>query len=260
MALTLKNPHSVMAALVSRPQDVVEVRIPAAGVSEAWQQVRELAQQKRVNVRTVSGGPAGQNAGGRRDPRDQRGGGAGAKDGRTALSEALVKDREPVALEELLANVDPNQGLWLAFDGLLDPHNVGAIFRTAAFFGVKGIMMTRDRAATLGPVVYDTACGGVENVPFCIETNLNRCLEKAKEAGLWILGTSEHAKARYDQVARDRAWLLVLGNEESGMRKQVEKNCDEICAIPPASADAGEVTSLNVSVAAGILISRFAPP
>ncbi len=115
--------------------------------------------------------------------------------------------------------------------------------------------MTADRAAPLSAVVYDVASGGVEAVPFAIENNLRRALEAAKAAGLWILGSSEHAERGIDAVARDRPWLLVLGNEEGGLRRLTLETCDEVCRIAPGG-DA--VTSLNVAVAAGILIATLA--
>jgi 23S rRNA (guanosine2251-2'-O)-methyltransferase len=85
--------------------------------------------------------------------------------------------------------------------------------------------------------------------------NLQRGFEVAREAGLWILGASEHAKEDVSKIERDRPWLLVLGNEEKGMRRLTEESCDVLCGIKPKSRG---VTSLNVSVAAGILMSRLA--
>ena len=139
----------------------------------------------------------------------------------------------------------------MALDSLQDPQNLGAIFRAAAFFGIRGIIMTTERSAPMTATVYDIAAGGVEHVPMVQAINLKQALEKAKEAGLWILGTSEHAKETLSSVARDRPWLVVVGNEEKGMRRLTEESCDVICAIPPAGDG---VTSLNVSVATGILL------
>ena len=165
-----------------------------------------------------------------------------------------MRERAPQPLDRLYAGA-AGGGLWLALDAIQDPHNVGSIFRTAAFFGVRGVVMTADRAAPLSAVVYDVASGGVEAVPFAVETNLRRALEAAKAAGLWILGSSEHAERGVDAVARDRPWLLVLGNEEGGLRRLTLETCDEVCRIAPGG-DA--VTSLNVAVAAGILIAALA--
>jgi 23S rRNA (guanosine2251-2'-O)-methyltransferase len=186
----------------------------------------------------------------RADPRRRE------REGGRAGPEASVKERAPVTFEALYARRggEAGPGLWLALDSLQDPHNVGSIFRSAAFFGVRGIVMTSDRAAPLSAVVYDVASGGVEAVPFAVETNLRRALQAAKDAGLWILGSSEHATKAIEDVPRDRPWLLVLGNEEYGLRRLTLETCDEVCQIPP-KGDA--VTSLNVSVAAGILIATL---
>ena len=93
-----------------------------------------------------------------------------------------------------------------------------------------------------------------EAVPFAVETNLRRALEAAKAAGLWILGSSEHAERSVEDIPRDRPWLLVVGNEEDGLRRLTLETCDEVCQIAPK----GEaVTSLNVSVATGILIATL---
>jgi 23S rRNA (guanosine2251-2'-O)-methyltransferase len=146
--------------------------------------------------------------------------------------------------------------LWLALDQIQDPHNVGAIFRTAAFFGVAGILITRDRSAPLNGTVYDVASGGVEIVPFSNPPNLSRALEVAKKAGLWVLGASEHADRDISQVDRSRSWVLVLGNEEKGLRRLTIENCDELCRITSRST----IGSLNVSVAAGILIAALTQP
>jgi 23S rRNA (guanosine2251-2'-O)-methyltransferase len=259
MALQIHNPHSVLAALQTRPQDVLEIMIPgggpggvqAASDNDAWGRVADLARQKKVPLHSA------QRGGGRpQGRRDGRGEGRGDSDGRTSSAHASIKERTGIAVEELFSNAREKKGghgLWLALDSLQDPHNVGAIFRAAGFFGVQGILLTSERSAPLTATVYDVACGGVEYVPFTLQTNLQRAFEVAKEAGLWILGTSEHAHDSLSSIQKDRPWLMVLGNEEKGMRRLTEEACDLLCKIPSA----GRVTSLNVSVAAGILISTL---
>jgi 23S rRNA (guanosine2251-2'-O)-methyltransferase len=169
---------------------------------------------------------------------------------------AFVRPRPSLELEELFSS-SVKRGIWLALDCLQDPHNVGAIFRAAAFFGVQGIVLTEDRSAPLSSVVYDVASGGMEAVPFSVQTNLRRSLDVAKKHDLWVLGSSEHAKQNVAQIDRDRRWLLVVGNEEKGMRRLTTEHCDELCTIPCASE---VVTSLNASVATGILLSHLTQP
>jgi 23S rRNA (guanosine2251-2'-O)-methyltransferase len=247
MSIQVHNPHSVLAAIETRPEDVVEVAVSssAAGNDDAWERVVEAAKRAKIRVQSGSRGGGPKNAA-RRDE----------KDGRTSGAHAVLKERAGISAEELFEEARERadgKGLWLALDCLQDPHNVGAIFRAAAFFGVQGIILTQERSAPLTGTVYDVACGGVEHVPFTLQTNLQRAFEIAKDRGLWILGTSEHAADDLASVAKDRPWLLVLGNEEKGMRRLTEETCDVLCKISPL----GRVTSLNVSVAAGIFISTL---
>ncbi|MCA9848842.1 MAG: RNA methyltransferase [Dehalococcoidia bacterium] len=248
--LTLRNPHSVLAALATRPDAVAEVRIPGGKPHGAWERVVTEARRHGCTVRATSERDERGERGDRGPRRPQPGG------GRTG-AEAYVDDREPEPLEALFESRPEGAsgaGLWLALDQVQDPHNVGAIFRTAAFFGVRGIVMTDVRAASLTSVVYDVASGGVESVPFAVEKNLRRALEAAKRAGVWILGTSEHAQRDVTQVPVDRPWLLVVGNEEAGLRRLTLETCDDVCRVAPHGND---VTSLNVSVATGILIATL---
>lgn len=246
--LQLKNPHSVLAALKERPQDVSRIVLTTADASDsdAWGRVARLAKQSNIPVTSGTGG----------DARRGSSGGPKTAGGRLGSSEAWVAERAPVALEELFQGAKERasgKGLWLALDSLQDPQNVGAVFRTAAFFGVQGIIVTQERSAPLSSAVYDVASGGMEFVPFVFQVNLKQALEFAKEAGVWVLGTSEHAHDPLTSIERDRPWLAVLGNEERGMRRLTEETCDVLCQIKPL----GQVHSLNVSVAAGVVMSRL---
>lgn len=236
MSLTLRNPHSVIAALETRPQDVLELRVDAARAGDAWG--RAVALAERAGIAVTSGFRRG------RRPKN-------AGEGRTGSAEATVKPRGESALADLFCSSEGEHGLWLALEQIQDPHNVGAIFRTAAFFGIRGIVLTSARSAPLTATVYDVGAGGVEYVPFVQQANLGRAMEVAKKSGLWVLGTSEHADRDFADVDRDRDWLLLLGNEESGLRRLTLERCDEVCSLKPR----GAVTSLNVSVAGGVLMA-----
>ncbi len=241
-SLKLTNPHSVLAAMKTRPQDVLEVHASPARSNEGWIRVIEEARALRIPVRE----PLDREHGGRRHNKDG---------GRVGTTFAVVRERNGIPLSDLFQSSVP-RGIWLAFDQLQDPHNVGAVFRTASFFGVQGIMLTVDRSAPISATVYDVASGGVEYVPFTFQTNLARGIEVAKENNMWVLGTSEHAEMNLNDVDRDRRWLIVIGNEEKGLRRLTLDRCDQICQIPPV----GEVDSLNVSVAAGILMATLSRP
>ncbi len=243
--LILKNPHSVLAAFDVRPEAVAAVTVTSLKPAGAWGEVVEAARRLGVPVKV----------GAERSLGPRRGG--GDKSGRLGGTEAVVKEREPATLDELFAGVDRNEfGLWLALDQVQDPHNAGAVFRTAAFFGVRGLILTRDRSAPMSAVVYDTASGGVEHVPFAQPANLRAALEAGKSAGLWVLGSSEHEGDDVFDVPRDRPWLLVLGNETSGMRRLTGATCDATCRLTPR----GPVTSLNVSAAAAALVAALHRP
>ncbi|QDT39659.1 23S rRNA (guanosine(2251)-2'-O)-methyltransferase RlmB [Stratiformator vulcanicus] len=241
MSLTLRNPHSVLAALETRPRDVSAIVLRSGKASGAWGDVVALAEQHAIHVRS-------EGRGGGLKPR------GGPKDSRVGIAEAQLKERTPASLDEVLGHrPDEGYGLWIGIDRVQDPHNVGAIFRTAAFFGVRGVIVTKDQSAPLSPVVYDTACGGMEAMPFAQPTNLARALQLAKENDIWVLGSSEHAEQDVFEVPRDRDWLLILGNEEKGLRRLTAEHCDMMCRLTPR----GPVTSLNVSAAASALISAL---
>ena len=236
MPIYLKNPHSILAVLDKRPQDVYEIKL--VNSSGVWDEVQARAEE--IGIRIDTSGKTRRN----RKEDSARGG----------KSEAQIKEHPGVSLDAITVEVSDNQpGLWIALDTLQDPRNVGAIFRSAAFFGAKGIVLTRDRSAPLSSVVYDVASGGIEHMPFSVQTNLSRTLDEAKKAGLWILGSSERADMDLSQVNPDRPWLLVLGNEERGLRRLTLEKCDTVCQFPSR----GNSPSLNVAVAAGILMHRL---
>jgi 23S rRNA (guanosine2251-2'-O)-methyltransferase len=248
--LELRNPHSVLAALKHRPDDVREIRVPAGKPYGTWADVADIARSQGISV-------VAQQV----DAEARRGKKTQGKSERIGIATAIVFEhpgiQTPAKLLSTASESDQNaSGLWLALDCLQDPHNVGAMFRTAAFFGVKGILLTKDRSAPMTGTVYDVAAGGVESVPFCLVPNLAKSLEIAKKAGLWLLGTSEHEATSYVDVLPDRQWLLVIGNEEKGLRRLTLDTCDVVCGIPAQ----GDVTSLNASVAAAIMIARLSPP
>ena len=258
MSLSLRNPHSVLAALRLRPGSVTSVSPPTGRPTPAWAAVLDAAHA--ANVPLVDAAP--RTGGGRRSRR----GGPPARDARGGGGEALVAPKPAVGLGELFRDVDPDApGLWLALDRIQDVQNLGAVFRNAAFFGVKGVIFTRDQSAPLTAAAYDVACGGVEAVPHAAPANLASALSKAKEAGLWALGTSEHAdpgvpSGPVDDVDRTRPWLVVIGGEEKGLRKRTLDLCDEVCRIPPGPGNVGPVTSLNASVACGAILAALSRP
>ena len=254
--LELKNPHSAYAAIKARPQDVIEVVIKGNRPEGMWDKVLQLAQTTGVAVRSGIANIELKQSRQRSSKHQNK-----EKTERAGHAWAVVKAKANEPLDQLFHQADNNDnndenqkpGLWLALDCLQDPHNVGAIFRTAGFFGVNGVIVTQDRSAPINGTVYDVASGGMESTPFSVETNLSRTLTKAKDAGLWILGASEHATEPLNTIEHDRPWLLVIGNEEKGIRRLTRDRCDTLCSIPAK----GTVNSLNASAAAAVLIAHF---
>ena len=138
----------------------------------------------------------------------------------------------------------------LVLDGIQDPHNLGACLRTADAAGVHAVIMPRDRAVGITPVVRKVASGAVDSVPVFTVTNLARVLRQLREAGVWIYGASDDAGQDVYATDLNGPLALVLGAEGKGLRRLTREHCDALLAIPMA----GQVTSLNVSVATGILL------
>ena len=143
--------------------------------------------------------------------------------------------------------------LFLAIDHITDEGNLGAILRTAAFFGVNGIIIPKDRSARVSGAVMKRSSGGHAHVPVSLVVNLARAIEELDESGFWIIGTSgDGNKAIYD-FAFSGDILLILGNEEKGIGPIILKRCHQTLNIPSS----GKINALNVSVAAGVVISEI---
>jgi 23S rRNA (guanosine2251-2'-O)-methyltransferase len=151
-------------------------------------------------------------------------------------------------LDHLIEKATPP--LVLVLDGVTDPHNLGACLRTAEASGVTLVMAPKDRAVGLTPTVRKVASGAAERLPFIQVTNLARSLDKLKELGLWVIGTSDVADEGLFQARLEGPLALVMGAEGKGMRQLTQKHCDSLISIPML----GKVESLNVSVATGVCL------
>jgi len=138
----------------------------------------------------------------------------------------------------------------LILDCVQDPHNLGAILRTADAAGVHAVVAPKDKAVGITETVRRVSVGAADHVPFVQVTNLARTMDKLKAAGVWLVGTSDRAeRSVYEQDLKGPLGL-VLGAEEKGMRRLTEENCDFLISIPMA----GKVECLNVSVATGVCL------
>lgn len=155
----------------------------------------------------------------------------------------------PKSLDDLLDEVQ-GPPLLLVLDGVTDPHNLGACLRVADAAGVHAVIAPKDRAAGIGATVSKVASGAAETIPYFMVTNLARTLDELKERSIWIVGADERAdKTLYDaELPAAVAW--VLGAEGEGMRRLTRERCDLLVKIPMA----GNVASLNVSVASGVCL------
>jgi 23S rRNA (guanosine2251-2'-O)-methyltransferase len=140
--------------------------------------------------------------------------------------------------------------LLLVLDGVTDPHNLGACLRTADAAGVHAVILPKDRSAAVDGVARKVAAGAAEFVPVASVTNLARALDALKERGIWVVGTEGGAAQTLYAADLKRPLALILGAEGSGMRRLTRERCDFVVRIPMA----GQVESLNVSVAAGVAL------
>ncbi|WP_430458387.1 23S rRNA (guanosine(2251)-2'-O)-methyltransferase RlmB [Rheinheimera sp.] len=143
-----------------------------------------------------------------------------------------------------------SQPFLLILDGITDPHNLGAILRSADAAGVNAVIAPKDRAAKLTAVVRKVACGAAEAVPFIAVTNLARTIRELKDAGVWVLGAAGETETTIYQASLSGPLALAMGAEGDGLRRLTKELCDGLVKIPMF----GAVSSLNVSVATGICL------
>lgn len=227
--------HAVEALLRHHPKRVKQVWLAEGRGDPRVQVLIELAAQARVSV-------------GQCERREMDAWVEGVHQG-------VVADVSPsqvwgeAMLEELLDRAE-GPPLLLVLDGVTDPHNLGACLRTADAAGALAVIVPKDKSATLNATVRKVACGAAEVIPLVAVTNLARTLEKLQQRGLWVVGTAGEAEqSLYDQDLTGPI-VLVMGAEGRGMRRLTREHCDYLVRLPMA----GSVSSLNVSVAAGVCL------
>lgn len=223
--------HPVREALrAGRPLDRVMILKGAAG--PRLQELIDLCRERGVPVRFES-----------RETLDRAAAGA-PHQGVVAFGAA----EKFASLEQTAAG-----GLHVVLDGIEDPHNLGAIIRTAHAAGAAAVVIPERRAAGLTDVVARAAAGALAYVPVVRVVNINRALDELKEKGYWIYGLDERGEYAYDEVEFLKPSAIVLGGEGRGLHEHVAKRCDFRVSIPMA----GGVASLNVSVAAGVVLFEW---
>ncbi len=164
---------------------------------------------------------------------------------------AFLREREFLTIEDLLVpRADGGHRFFLALDGVEDPHNLGALLRTADGAGVDGVVVPERRAAPLTATVAKSSAGASEHVRIARVTNVVRVLERMKQDNVWVVGLDERGTPDYTEFDFRTDCVLVLGSEGTGLHDLVRKTCDHLLRIPMA----GNVSSLNVSVAGAVVM------
>lgn len=163
---------------------------------------------------------------------------------------------EGISVQDMvIAAMNKTDVILVMLDQVTDPHNVGAILRSASAFGAAGLIMQKKHAPELDGVLAKSACGAVEHVPVAYETNLSRAIEELKEGGFFVFGFDEHTNKSIRDIKPGGKAVLVLGSEGDGIRRLVKEHCDELLKLPTE----GPIQSLNVSNAAAVALYALAP-
>jgi len=174
------------------------------------------------------------------------------RDSRRGVHQGVIAEIEEAAdysIEEIISGAS-EAPLVVVLDGIEDPHNLGAILRTADAAGVDGVVVQSRRAASRGGVAAKASAGALAHVKIAEVVNIARAVEKLKEAGVWTVGLAAEAADFYDAIDLTLPTALVLGAEGAGLRRLVRERCDRLASIPMR----GHIGSLNVSVAAGVVL------
>jgi 23S rRNA (guanosine2251-2'-O)-methyltransferase len=163
---------------------------------------------------------------------------------------AVTSAKQYSDLDDVVGAKRGQYSLVVVLDGVEDPHNLGAILRTADAAGADGVVIPERRAAAVTGTVTKVSAGASEHLPIAKVTNIARSVEELKDRNIWTVGLDEHGKQAYDALDYKMDCALVLGAEGKGLHDLVKKKCDFLVSIPML----GKVSSLNVSVAAGVVL------
>jgi len=227
--------HAVTTLLQRSPEKVTELWVVQSRSDKAMQRIIKLAEDQGIPVLETNKGQLNQKVDGNHQ-------------GVIALRQPSVRYTDK-HLEDVLDNIDGTP-LILVLDGVTDPHNLGACLRTADAAGVQLVIAPKDKSAPLNATAAKVACGAAEAVPYIQVTNLSRTLKDLQQRGIWITGTAGEATESVYQANLTGPTALVMGAEGKGMRRLTREHCDFLINIPMA----GEVSSLNVSVATGVCL------
>ncbi len=228
--------HSIHSALRRQAQDILCLWIDESRHDARMRSLIQLAEETGIRVYYKPRKQIAQRSGGIRHQ------------GVVAICRERAKTREET-WNALLQTVGETTFL-LVLDRVQDPHNLGACIRTAECAGIDAIILPKDSAAPVNDTARRVAAGAADCIPIHYVTNLIRSLVELKKRGVWVVGTSDHAASSLHEVDLSGPVALVLGGEEKGIRRLVWENCDMVIRIPMA----GSISSLNISVAAGVVL------
>ncbi|MES2204222.1 MAG: 23S rRNA (guanosine(2251)-2'-O)-methyltransferase RlmB [Pseudomonadota bacterium] len=241
MLSSLFGIHAVAALLSHQPESVQALCLVKGTLNPRLLALEEKAKKNNIRIRYETS-----------QTLDAQTNGA-AHQGVIAMVENGV---QPKALTNYSENMLPEfletieVPFLLILDTVQDPHNLGACLRSANAAGVHAVIVPKDKSVGLTPAAIKVACGAAEFTPFFQVTNLARTLELLKQKGIWLFGAAGEASATIYQQDFSGPIAIVLGNEESGLRRLTREHCDHLFQIPMC----GQVESLNVSVAAGVCL------
>lgn len=236
MAFIIYGIHPVLEALKQRPRAVHRIILARQRDESAVRPIIELAQQGHIKIAHEQ--PAGL---------DRL---AGSEQHQGVLAEA-----EPYPVWDFDAALakcrkDSPLPLLLVLDSIQDPHNFGALIRSAVCAGVQAVIFPKDRSVALTATVGKASAGSVEHIPLCRVTNIAATLAQLKEENIWVVGTSPRADTTIYRFDFKRPLALVIGSEGKGMRPLVEKTCDVCVSIPLQTG----FDSLNASTAGAVVL------
>jgi len=171
--------------------------------------------------------------------------------------EATLKKEETFDLSDLKKyeeTVQRNRPTFLVIDNVIDPRNLGACIRSAAASNIAGVIINKHHCSPITPLVRQVSAGGTEVVKIFMVTNLVNCIKHFEKLGYLILGTSEHADSMHTELDLNQSVLAIIGSEEEGMREKTLEKCSVVCTLSKNKT----LNSLNVSVAAGVILFEIA--
>lgn len=228
--------HAVVTLLERNPEQIMELWLAKGRNDKRIHKVIALAEAQGINIMEADKGLLNQKT-------------------EEANHQGVIAWRKPKQnltekhLPEILDNLN-GTALILILDGVTDPHNLGACIRTADAAGAQLVLAPKDKSAPLNATAAKVACGAAEVVPYIQVTNLARTMKELQERGIWIIGTAGEASQSLYQQDLTGPVALVMGAEGTGMRRLTREHCDFLANLPMA----GEVSSVNVSVATGICL------